>query len=73
MAHKRIRPYSEVTSDLEKVLEEMTDPKGHDLQWHEVLHDVLGWLEVHAPHAQETYVDGGGHPVFFYGPKEKLK
>jgi len=70
VARKSIRPLAEITSDQEKCLLEMV--VDHDMQWHEILSLVHGWLVVHAPESQEEYMNGT-HPVFFYGPKEKLK
>lgn len=59
MAKKRkLQPMGELQFELEAVLEKMTDPKGHDLQWGEVKALVNSWLEVHAGHAQEKYEDG---------------
>lgn len=66
---KSIKPMGEIMFDLEKVLQYMTDPKGHDLQKYEVLALVNGWLDVHAPQAQEVYEDGS-KPNFYYGPKK---
>lgn len=69
----KLRPMSTVTFRLESVLQEMTDPAGHDLQWHEVLGLVAAWLQTHAPHAQETYTADNSHPVMYYGPKEGIR
>lgn len=63
----KLRPIGKVTSDLEAILDEMTD--AHDMQWHEVLSLVHGWLQTHAPHQQEEYLDGS-NPTFYYGPKD---
>lgn len=38
-------------------------------QWGDILYNVFGWLNGHAPGAREEYNDGG-HPVFFYGADE---
>jgi hypothetical protein len=65
---KKLRPMGAITQDMEKLLEEMTDPKGHDLQWGEVKALVDRWLEVHADHAREEYLDGT-HPENYYGPR----
>jgi hypothetical protein len=70
---KKLRPMGKVTLDLEKILQEMTDPDGHDLQHGEVLHLVLSWLQIHAPHAQETYTADGSHPTLYYGHKDGQK
>lgn len=66
---KRLRKMNDIMCDLEKSLQEMTDPNGHDLQWYEVLYLVFGWLVVHAPWGKEKYIKDGGSPIF-YGPKE---
>lgn len=69
---QKTRPLGDVMLDLEKYLIEMTSPNGHDLQKYEVLSLVNGWLDVHAPQAQEEYADGT-KPAFFYGPKKERK
>lgn len=73
MAKKKLRPLGDIMLDFEKLREEMVDK--HDLQWGDVLGLVLMDLMVHAPEAQEAYTRacGGGHPAFYYGPKEGLK
>lgn len=48
----------------EKVLLKMVK---QGLQWGDILNLTRGYLEVHAPGAQEEYV-AGGHPTFYYGP-----
>jgi hypothetical protein len=63
---KKLRLMNDIMLDLELALEQLTDPKGHDMQWGEVRALVMKWLEVHAPHAQEEYVDGTV-PVDIYG------
>lgn len=65
---QQLRPLGEITLELEKVLEEMTND--HDLQWGEILGLVHTWLNIHAPANQEEYVDGGS-PVYYYGPNKK--
>lgn len=65
---KQIRPLGNITTDLETLLFEMGVE--HDLQWHEILGLVHSWLQTHFPHGQETYVEDGSHPVFYYGPKK---
>lgn len=62
----KLQPMTEITQELENVLQKMTDPKGHDMQWGEVKAQVDIWLEVHAPHAEENYVDGT-IPINLYG------
>jgi hypothetical protein len=71
VARNELRPLGKVTGDMEKLLLEMVD--GHDMQWHEILGLVHAYLVVHAPDQQETYTSDGSHPIYFYGPKEKLK
>lgn len=68
---KRLRPMGNITLDLEVLLQEMTDADGHDLQHGEVLALIFSWMQIHAPHARETYTEDGSHPVYFYGYKEK--
>lgn len=68
---KKLKPMGELMLELEKSLDEMTDPQGHDMQWYEVLNLVHGWLQVHAPAGREKYKDGTGNPEFYYGPKRK--
>lgn len=70
---KKLDTMNEIMCKMEKQLEKLTDPKGHDLQWNEVLNLVHGWLQTHAPHAQETYTDDGSHPEFYYGPRKIRK
>jgi len=53
VARKSIRPLAEITSDQEKCLLEMV--VDHDMQWHEILSLVHGWLVVHAPESQEEW------------------
>jgi len=67
---KKLRPLGAITGDLEPLLLEMVET--HDLQWSEVLNIIRGYLEVHCPDAREEYTDGG-HPEFYYGPKEDKK
>ena len=65
-----LRPLGKITSDLELLIEEMIE--GHDMQWNEVLFIIYGYLMVHYPDAQETYLDGS-HPEFYYGEKQNDK
>lgn len=65
---KKLRPLGDITQDMEKLLEEMTDEDNHGLQHGEVLALVYTWLCVHAPQAKEEYLDGT-HPIYYYGPK----
>jgi hypothetical protein len=71
MAKKKLRPMGEILLDLETILQEMC--YDHDLQWGDVLNMTKGYLEVHAPEAQEQYVEDGSSPAFYYGPAEGLK
>ena len=68
---KRIRPLGNVTQDLEPLLLEMV--LEHDLQVGEILNLIYGYLQIHTPNAFEEYDDGSGRPMFYYGPKERLK
>ena len=69
MSKKKLRPLGDIMLDMEPLLMEMTHSQ--ELQWHEVLNLVKGYLEVHCPEGREEYV-GGGSPVFYYGPAEGL-
>lgn len=71
---KKLRPLGDVTTDLEKIMWEMT--LGHKLQVHEIFGIIAAWAEVHNPDAIEHYVDGTrpvlyGHKSNEYKPKEK--
>ena len=68
LLQKQLQPLGKITLELETVLEKMVHD--HDLQWGEVLGLVHTWLSIHAPNAQEEYVDGG-NPIYYYGPKRK--
>lgn len=70
---KKLEPIGEITGEMELILEKMTDPNGHDMQWHEVKALVHAWLQTHALHAQETYKEDGSHPVYYYGHKSGIK
>lgn len=67
---KKLRPLGQITTQLEPLLEEMTD--AHELQAHEILGIIFLWLQVHRPDAIETYLDGT-NPAFRYGPADPLK
>lgn len=62
-----LRPVGDVMLDMEKLLFELG--VGHDMQWHEILALVHGWLQVHLPAQRETYTEDGSHPEYYYGPK----
>lgn len=68
---KKLRKLGDIMLDMEQLLNELTDDDKHALQWNEALSLVHGWLSVHAPHAQETYIDDNSHPEFYYGPIRK--
>lgn len=63
----KLRPLGHITSDLELLLEEMTDQ--HEMQNGEILALVYNWLKVHAPQATEVYEDDT-NPEFYYGPRK---
>lgn len=65
----KLRPFGDVISDLEVVIQEMVSQ--HDLQFGDILNIVHGYLCVHNPEAQEEYTDGSGSPVFYYGAKKQ--
>lgn len=65
--HKKIRPMGQITSSLEKLLEELVD--SHDLQKGEILALISVWCDIHRPGCKEVYLDGA-NPEFRYGPKK---
>ncbi len=67
MSRRPRRPIGEILLDMEVLREELLDD--HDLQWGDLLFELYGWLMIHRPDAQETYVEDSSHPVFYYGPK----
>lgn len=69
MKQNKLRPMGDILLDLEILLQEMTDENQHGMQYGDVLSLIFSWLEIHAPHAKEEYIDGG-HPEFFYGYKK---
>ena len=62
-----MRPLGQITDELEPLLYELVEDQ--EMQAHEVLHMVYGWIQCHYPDAIENYEDGT-HPQFFYGTKE---
>lgn len=64
----KLRPLSDVTSDIEPLLQEMVD--SHGMQAHEILGIIYFYLLVHRPEAIEEYEDGGRPIPFFYGPSK---
>lgn len=65
-----MRPFGDITLDMEKLLEEMI--YDHDMQPGEVLGLVHTWFEIHARASFEEYEDGS-RPVYFYGHEEDAK
>lgn len=62
---KKIRPLGEIYLEMEPlILEAMLD---HDLQYHDFLGDMYGYLGAHCPNNREIYVEDGTSPVFYYG------
>lgn len=57
----------EVMLIMDKCYERLTN---RGWQFGDVLYNVWGWLNIHAPQAREEYMDGT-HPEFYYGPKNK--
>lgn len=57
----------EVMLVLDKCYERLID---RGWQWGDVLYGAFGWLNIHADHAREEYLDGT-HPEFKYGPKKR--
>lgn len=70
MKKQRLRPLGHVTDDLEPLLQEMA--LDHEMQMHEILNIIRGYLEAHLVNSVETYEDGT-RPVFFYGHIDNLK
>lgn len=70
MKKKSLRKTGDILLDMEPLLEELVHQ--HGLQYSDVLGLVYVWLQVHAPSAQERYLDGS-KPTFFYGAPEGLK
>ena len=64
----KLRPLGQITSDLEKLYEELIDE--HDLQMHEILGLFYFWCMSHRPGAIERYVEDGSSPIIKYGPRE---
>ena len=62
---RKVRKLGDILLDLEAVTLELLE---HELQWGDILNLQRGYLEVHAPGAQEEYLDGT-KPEFYYGPK----
>lgn len=67
---KKLRKFGEISSDLEKILQEML--YDHDMQRGEIFYHILGWFEIHAPESKETYTADNTNPEFKYGPQLKL-
>lgn len=66
----KIRPLGDITTDLEPLLSEMAEV--HDMQIHEILAIIKGYLIAHHPGSIESYVDGT-YPVYYYGHIDGLK
>lgn len=64
---KKIRPVGDIYLDLEALVDEAIE--SHDVQWGDLLNWLHGHLMIHRPDAREEY-ESGGHPKFYYGPKE---
>ena len=50
-----MRPYGEITEDLEQLMLEMAD---HGMQMHEVIGHIWFWAMTHCPDMIEKYLDG---------------
>lgn len=66
----KLRPLGKITTDLEKLLDEMYIQ--HELQLHEVLAIVKQTTQTHFPESIELYEDDSA-PVLYYGHKDGLK
>lgn len=69
MSRKKLRPMGEILLDIELILDEMVD--GHGLQTGDILALIKTHIDVHLPHANEEYEEGG-RPVFKYEYGGKL-
>lgn len=67
---KKLRPLGAISNELEPILEEMV--VDHELQVHEILAIIKGYLECHYPESIEQYLDGT-HPILWYTHKEVKK
>ncbi len=65
----KLRSMNSILLDMETLLEELTDEDKHSLQYGEILYLIYSWLEIHAPHAKEIYLDKSS-PILYYGPKK---
>jgi hypothetical protein len=65
MAKKKLRSLGQITSDMELLLQEMTDEDQHDMQRHEVIALVEGWIIMHAENQIEERLDGT-RPILTY-------
>lgn len=69
---KKIRPFGDVMTDLEKILYELHID--HDMQHGEVVYGINGWQKIHVPDKMEPFIDGTKpmmHPMLgiMYGHK----
>lgn len=67
---KIIRPLGRITDEQEKLLQEMV--YDHEMQAHEILGIIYGYLTSHCSEAIERY-DDGTIPEFFYTHKDWIK
>jgi hypothetical protein len=56
---------------MEPLIQEAMD--SHELQHGDMLGILHYYLLAHYPGARETYTDGSGHPVLFYGPETMIE
>lgn len=68
---KKIRPLGDILLEIEPLLLEAVE--GHNLQHGDIYGLLRSYLEIHLPNHREVYTEDGSSPVFFYGPKDRLK
>lgn len=61
---KKIRPFGQITDDLEPLIQEMAND--HKMQWGEILAIIYGYLMVHCEENREVYEDNT-NPKYYYG------
>ena len=64
----KIRPLGKITDEIEPLLCEMAE--SHELQKHEIIALISGYIDAHLPGIIEEYEDGS-HPVLRYGPQNE--
>jgi hypothetical protein len=75
VARKKLRKVGDIMLDMEILLLELHEKRGHDMQHGEVLYLINAWQNIHVPEQREVYTSDGDSPILnpIYGPKEKRK